>query len=252
MRSIPAAPIDQPRSRRALLLAIGAYFIVHTFVPFGRLLLYPLTLLATFVHEMGHGMTALVTGGTFASLDVFADGSGLAYTNSTQAWAQALTSLGGLLAPPIVGATLLAVSRGPKRARAVLLAMVVVIVVALAIWVRSVAAWIALPFDALVLGWFGLRARPRTRMVFAQLVGVLLAIDTWAGKGYLFSGEATIDGRTIPSDIAKFAHAVGGPYLAWGFVVLLASCALLAAGLYAAWRDGPEDMRGGGPHAKAR
>jgi hypothetical protein len=230
------AKLDQPTSRGALLLAIGAYFIVHTFVPFGRTLLYPLTLLATFVHEMGHGITALATGGTFSSLDVFANASGLAHTTTTHAWARALTAAGGLLAPPIVGATLLAVSRGPKRARAVLVGMAVVIAVSLAIWVRSTAAWVALPIDALLLGWFGLRASPRKRMVFAQLIGVSLAIDTWSGKGYLFTDEVSIDGHVIPSDITNFAQAVGGPYLLWGFAMLLVSCALLAVGLYAAWR----------------
>jgi len=214
---------------------VGAYFVVHTFVPFGGTLLYPLTLLATFVHEMGHGITALLTGGTFSSLDVFANASGLAHTTSTHRWAGGLTALGGLLAPPIVGATLLAVSRGPRRSRVVLVAMAVFIVVSLVIWVRSTAAWVALPIDALVLGWFGVRASPRSRMVFAQLVGVSLAIDTWSGKGYLFTDEVTIDGQTIPSDIVNFAHAVSGPYLAWGFVVFVVSCALLACGLYAAW-----------------
>jgi hypothetical protein len=214
---------------------MGAYFVVHAFVPFGTTILYPLTLLATFVHEMGHGITALVTGGTFSSLDVYADASGLAHTTSKHAWASGLTAAGGLLAPPIVGATLLAVSRGPKRARAMLLGMAAFIVLSLAIWVRSTAGFIALPIDAAVLAWFGLRASVRKRMVFAQLVGVSLAIDTWSGKGYLFSSQVTIDGQTIPSDISNFAHAFGGPYLVWGLVVFLVSCGVLAAGLYAAW-----------------
>ncbi len=215
---------------------MGAYFVVHAFVPFGGMLLYPLTLLATFVHEMGHGVTALVTGGSFSSLEVFANASGLAHTTSHHPWASGLTAVGGLLAPPIVGATLLAVSRGPRRSRIVLVAMAVVIVISLAIWVRSTAAWIALPIDAAVLAWFGVRASPRVRMVFAQLVGVSLAIDTCSGKGYLFTDEVTIDGHTIPSDITNFAHAVGGPYLVWGFLVFIVSCMLLAGGLYAAWR----------------
>jgi Peptidase M50B-like len=216
---------------------MGAYFVIHTFVPLGGILLYPLSLLATFVHEMGHGLTALVTGGTFSSLEVFGNASGLAHTTSAHPWARALTAVGGLLAPPIVGAALLTVSRGPRRSRGVLLAMALFIVVSLAIWVRSLAAWIVLPIDALVLAWFGWRATPRSRMVFAQLVGVSLAIDTWSGKGYLFTDEVTIDGRTVPSDIVNFAHAVGGPYLVWGFAVFVVSCMLLAGGVYAAWRS---------------
>jgi hypothetical protein len=230
---------DEPTSRGALLMAMGAYFVVHTFVPFGRTLLYPLTLLATFLHEMGHGITALLTGGTFASLDIFADASGLAHTTTSQAWASAPVSAGGLLAPPIAGATLLAVSRGPKRARAVLVALAAFIALGLTIWVRSTAGWIALPIDALVLAWFGVRAGVRARMVFAQLVGLSLAIDTWSGKGYLFTSEVTVDGRALPSDISTFAHAVGGSYLMAGFALLVVSLTLLGGGLYAAWRRPP-------------
>jgi peptidase M50B-like protein len=228
---------EAPASRTALLLAMGIYFVVHAFVPLGGLLLYPLSLLATFVHEMGHGLVALVTGGSFSSLEVFSNASGLAHTTSAHPWAAALVSVGGLLAPPAVGATLLAVSRGPKRARVVLVAMAVFVVVALAIWVRSTAAWIVLPLDALALAYFGVRASPRKRMVFAQLVGVSLAIDTWSGKGYLFTDEVVIDGHTIPSDISNFAHVAGGPYLLWGLLVFLVSCLLLAGGLWAAWTE---------------
>jgi hypothetical protein len=104
--------------------------------------------------------------------------------------------------------------------------------------VRSVAGWIALPVDAAALGAFAWWGGPRERMVFAQLVGLALAIDTWAGKGYLFSASATVDGVTRPSDIATVARAFGGAYLAWGLLVFVISCALLAGGLFIAWRRG--------------
>jgi hypothetical protein len=42
--------------------------------------MFPLRLLVTFVHELGHGMSAMLTGGTFVSFRVFGDGSGVAYT----------------------------------------------------------------------------------------------------------------------------------------------------------------------------
>src|ERR1700690_2678235 len=97
----PAEP--KPTSRGALLTAVVVYFVVKTFIPFGGVLLYPLTLLSTWVHEMGHGMTALLCGGRFASLDVFANGSGLAYTATSRPWQAGLVAAGGLVAPPIVG-----------------------------------------------------------------------------------------------------------------------------------------------------
>ena len=59
----------------------------------------------------------------------------------------------------------------------------VAIVVSLAIWVRSTAGWIALPLvTALVhprMRW----GSPGRRMVFTQLIGVTLAIDTVSRSG---------------------------------------------------------------------
>jgi hypothetical protein len=47
-------------------------------LPHGRTLLYPLSLLATCAHELGHGFTALLLGARFESFALHADGSGLA------------------------------------------------------------------------------------------------------------------------------------------------------------------------------
>jgi hypothetical protein len=48
------------------------------FIP--ALILYPLRLFVTFVHETGHGLTAIVTGGAFINFIVYDNGGGLAYT----------------------------------------------------------------------------------------------------------------------------------------------------------------------------
>jgi Peptidase M50B-like len=230
----PAEP--KPTSRGALLGAVAVYFVVKTFVPFGGVLLYPLTLLSTWVHEMGHGVTALLCGGHFASLDVFANGSGLAYTATSHPWQAGLVAAGGLVAPPIVGAGVLAVSGGPRRARIVMVVLAVAIALSLAVWVRSLAGWIALPLVAAFLAAFARWGGPKERMIAAQLVGVALAADTWSGKDYLFSATATVDGATRPSDIINVAHAFGGPYLVWGAALAVLSFALLALGLRVAWR----------------
>ena len=48
-------------SHGMLLLAV-LVIVVAWQVPYGPQALYPLTLLATFAHEMGHGLTALLAG----------------------------------------------------------------------------------------------------------------------------------------------------------------------------------------------
>jgi len=235
---MPAKAPEKQSVRKALIVAVVVYFVVARFVPFGHELLYPLTLLATWVHEMGHGLTALVLGGRFISLDVFANASGLARTSTSAPWQAGLVAAGGLVAPPIMGAMLLAISRGPRRAQIVLALFVAAIFLSLAIWVRSLAGWIALPLVALCLGAF---VHPRwgtpfRRMVVAQLLGVVFAIDTVSRVDYLFTPEVNVGAASRQSDIASVAHAFGGHYLVWGLALSGVSFALLAIGLWLAWR----------------
>jgi hypothetical protein len=189
---------------------------------------------------MGHGLTALAVGGSFSSLGVFAGGSGLAYTATSHPWQSGLTSMGGLLAPPILGAILLSISKGPRRAQILLTGLAIAIIVSLAIWVRSVAGLIALPLvAALIIAMVHPRMRwgtPERRMVFVHVIGVILSIDTVSRSDYLFTSEVMVDGEMRKSDISNVATAFGGHYLLWGLLLATISFAFLALGLFMAFR----------------
>jgi hypothetical protein len=69
----------QSRTRgQTLLLAIGAFVLVFVLWQTSSSILYPFRLFVTFVHETGHGLTAILTGGQFIRFEVFANGSGVA------------------------------------------------------------------------------------------------------------------------------------------------------------------------------
>jgi hypothetical protein len=224
-------------SRKALVWAVALAWLLEHVVPFGRLVLYPFTLLATWVHETGHGVAAIAAGGHFDRLLIFADASGLAETHTTSNVAQAIVCLGGMLAPSVVGALVLAFARGPRRARAVLVAFAVGLIVTLALWVRSATGFVVVPLCAALLGWAAWRWRPERRLVLAQFVAITLALDT-VGRmvGYALATKATVGGTERTSDVAAVAEALGGNHLLWGALVITVALALLGAGLWAAWR----------------
>jgi hypothetical protein len=233
----PKSPdVDRPSSRRALILALVVSLVVGNLVPFGGLLLYPFTLMATWVHEMGHGLTALVMGGSFDKLEIFANASGLAHAFASPS-RHGFVSVGGLLAPPLAGAAVLALSRGPRRSRIVLAAVAAAMVVSLLVWVRSFAGWISLPLVAALLFAFVRWASPRELMFLAQFIGLRLAFDTVTRIDYVFTDKAVIDGVERLSDIATVANSWGGPRFLWSLVVAAISFLLVAAGLYAAWHE---------------
>lgn len=225
-------------SRVSLLVAAVAVVALERFVPYGRYLLYPFTLLATWVHEMGHGLTAILVGGHFEKLEIFADASGLAHTSAAPGVRGALVSAGGLLAPPLVGALLLALARGPRRAALLLGLLAATLAASLALWVRSPVGWLALAPLALVLAALTRYTEGGGRMMLARFLGMLLALDTVTRIDYLFTSHATIGGSDRASDVAEIAKALGGPFLLWGGLLAALSILLLGVGLWAAWRRG--------------
>jgi hypothetical protein len=223
-------------SRRGLVFAVAAAWVIARVVPFGSLVMYPFTLLATWVHETGHGLAALATGGAFERLVIFGDASGYAMTREAAGWPVAITCLGGLWAPPLVGASLLAFARGPRRARVALMFLSLLLLTTLALWVRSTAGCIVVPLCALLLGWAAWW-RPERRLLFAQFVAVTLALDTLARLiGYALSATAMVNGHEQKSDVALIVDAVGGPLLAWGALVIAVALVMLAIGGWLAWR----------------
>jgi peptidase M50B-like protein len=229
------------RPRSAILIAAGLVYVIGAYVPLGHEVLYPLTLFTTWVHEMGHGLTALVLGGRFSELEIFSNASGLAACYAEPGWREALVSLGGLLAPPIVGAAIIATVHGPRRARVALAILAGAIVLSLVIWVRSTTGVIAMPVVAALLGyaawrgWFG--EAPERRVILAQVLGVVLALDTLTRMiSYVFTGKVEVGGKLRASDISNVADNLGGHYVLWGIVVTVIAVALLGGALWWAWR----------------
>jgi len=225
------------KPRSAILLAAGIYVCIVAFVPFGDKVLYPLTLFTTWVHEMGHGLTALVVGGEFDSLEISWNTGGLAHAYATAGWREALVAAGGLLAPPLLGGFILAIVHGPRRARIVLAVLAGAIVLSLLIYVRSAAGLITMPLVAALLGWAAWRGfgeKPQRRVLLAQLLAVILALDTLTRMvGYAFMSKLD-DGKQ--SDVQLIENNLGGHYLLWGLVIVVLALAMLGGGLWWAWR----------------
>lgn len=221
----------------AILIAAAVYFVVSTWVPFGPTLLYPLTLFTTWVHEMGHGLSALLVGGQFRELVINANAGGFAMAGAEAGWPEAIVAAGGLLAPPLLGAVILGTVHGPRRARIFLGAMSIGIVVSLVLYVRSSTGILAMAGVAVALAfatWGAFRATPQHRVVLAQFLAVILAVDTLTRMvSYAFM-PAVQTGET--SDVGLIAENLGGHYKLWGVVITALAVGMLALGAWLAWR----------------
>ena len=109
---------DEDQKRRIAALAVIALVCILLWqTAWGSLLLYSFTILATWFHEMGHGLAAILTGGSFERLTIYPDGSGVALSArlaGSSAFADAFVSAAGPLGPPIAGALLIVASRNRR------------------------------------------------------------------------------------------------------------------------------------------
>lgn len=217
-------------SRTLLILSAAAVAVIWQ-LPYGRQALYPLTLLATFAHEMGHGLTALLVGAEFEKLYLYADGSGLAvWRGNPGGLSTALIAAGGLVGPTLSGMALLC-SGSPRFARAVLLILAGLFGVTIMFWLRNPFGVAFLIATAAV---FVLAARylpGRGAAFLLHLIAVTLCLSWFADLDYMFSEHASVNGGLHLSDSAVIAQALGLPYWFWGGLVASFSLAIVIVGI---------------------
>lgn len=115
-----------------IALVLMVYLGIKHLVPNGGLILYPINLFVTFLHEFGHGMGALITGGEVASIQVNRDGSGLCYTMGGN---RAIILMGGYIGSAIFGNILLFIgTKYPKLARMTLVILSVAMIFTSVFW----------------------------------------------------------------------------------------------------------------------
>ena len=228
------------RDARGLLLAAAVITLVAWQLPLGRMALYPFTLLATYAHEMGHGLTALIVGGSFEALEMYPDGSGLArWSGSVGAFGRAFVAAGGLVGPSIAGAAVLLLSRDPKRAPRLLFALAVLMGLSVLLFARSLFAVAFVVASAACFAGVAKYGAKTIAPFFVQLVGVQLCLSVFRDVSYMFSEGAMVGGKLRPSDSAAIADALWLPYWFWGGAVAVLAFGVLAGALYLALRGPP-------------
>ena len=229
---------NTPGSGKMLLLAALATVVVWQ-LPFGHKILYPFTLLATYAHEMGHGLTALLMGADFEQLVMFPNGSGFArWRGSVGRLGRALISSGGLVGPSVAGAFLLAISKKESRAPFILKGMSLFMAVSALVWARSIFSVLFILTVAAVF-WFFSRGSGKGQVFVVQFVAVQLCLAVFSDLDYMFSEGAVVDGRRQLSDVAHIEQALFLPYWVWGGLVALISFLVLGLGLRQALKSGP-------------
>jgi hypothetical protein len=232
-----AETVEIPLNNRGLLAVSALVTILIWQIPMGHHLLYPFTILATFAHEMGHGLMARLLGASFDGLEMYPSGAGLAHWHGNlDPKSQALVALAGLLGAPVAGAVLLVASRRTDRSKGLLRAFAFVLILASILWVRPA---FAVFFCVLAGVFFGLVSvvAPRKGTAFLlQMISVQLMVASFKDFHYIFSRGAEVEGVFRPSDTQVIAQLLPMPHVFWALFVCTATVGILLWGIYASIR----------------
>jgi hypothetical protein len=219
------------------LIAAAVATVVLWQLPGGNYILYPFTILATWFHEMAHGLMALLLGGSFTKLLIFSDGSGVAsYTGPLFLGpiGRVLVAAAGPLGPPLAGAVLLVTSSSLRAASLSLKILGGVLLVSTAIWVRSLFGLVAIPLLGLAIVGISVKGSERIQRLAIQFLGVQACVSTYRQIDYLFSSSA---GPLGISDTAQIQQVLLLPYWVWGGLIAAASLLILALSLRVVYRS---------------
>lgn len=205
-------------------------------IPYGRTLLYPFALLGTWAHELGHGITALLAGGSFRRLEIHRNLDGLAFSSGVGPLGRAVVAAGGLLAPAVAGGGFIVLGASESTAPFILTFLAATILVSVLLFVRNPFGWVALALTGLALVPIALFASEVIRIFVAQLVGIQFCFASWGSLNYMFTKNFhRNDGTLTDSDTQTIANVLLLPYWFWGGVIAALSLAIVAGSFYMAW-----------------
>lgn len=231
--------IKSPLNKSAWAIIIASVLtLVLYFVPFLQPVAYPFILLSTLVHEMGHGLAAVLVGGHFESFQMWGDGSGVASINgSFGAFSKAFIASAGLVGPALVASLCFCFINSEKRARFVLAAFAIISALSLLLVVRNL---FGVFFVSILCGacfFFSLGKGHKYAQIVLAFIATQLALSVFSRSDYLFTNEAHTSAGVMPSDVAQIANSLILPYWFWGALCGLFSLAVLTFGIKRIFRS---------------
>lgn len=114
---------DDRAQLRTLALALLISLLLWN-LPVGAGILYPFKLLATWFHEMSHGLAMIATGAQLDHIVLYRDTSGLSYAvSAVEPLGTAFIAAAGYMGTPLWGALLLVTTPTPRASRIALLVL---------------------------------------------------------------------------------------------------------------------------------
>lgn len=187
----------------------------------------PFRLLSTWVHELGHGLGAIISGGSFEQMIITPRFSGLAHTFSGGDLERVVVLLSGLLGPAIAGGLMLILTRRFGRSRPALLILAAALFATLILWAGDNFTRISVLGFGIVVSLIAVKASPLIRSASAHVIALAFCLNAVADFSYFFMNSSNLEINGGKSDTTALADIIGGPHIFWAIVPSLLSILIL-------------------------
>lgn len=194
------------------MLALGLLIVAAGQMPWLHWLVYPFRVFSTFVHELGHGYAALLTGGDFVRFVVRPDLSGAAWSHGG---VRLIVASAGYVGSAVAGGVLILLHQRGLSARTLLLGLGALLGLSCLLFIGNLfGALTGLGLSALLLlaGW---RLGESWRDALLAILSLQLVLD---GYNSLFTVLQISAGTGCQTDAHTMAQITYIPAPLWALI----------------------------------
>ncbi len=251
-RMISAVP--SKRASLLLMLGLNVLFFFITQYPGVNLVLMPLRAFTTGLHEFGHALMTLVTGGIVTGLTMVPDGEGAGGLTFHRGGIGPLVSSAGYMGAAFFGSLLIWFGRKEANARSVLKVLGVLFALGCLGFItpglfdsrhgsEAVMSLLIGLAIAAALFFSGLKFSPSVAHVMILILGGQTALSSLTDVWYLIQISVGVASHGSFSDATNMAGYTGIPAAVWSIVWGAASLAMVVFALKVSYRK--ESVAGG-------
>ena len=206
---------------RGIVLALVVSLVLWQ-LPAGGLVLYPFKLLATWMHEISHGLVMALSGAGFDSLKIYRDTSGIAYASAgTGEVGRAAIASAGYVGASLFGAVLLVMAQTGRACRIALGVLAVAMGLSAFIWIDNQFGELVGYGGAVAFGLAALLLPERWASWALSFVAAQACVNAVLDIRVLFRPQLMINGEVVrASDAHKMAEASFGSPTMWAAIWL--------------------------------
>lgn len=224
------------RDGRLLLITLG--IIVCMNIPIVKWILYPFTIFSTWIHELCHGLAAVMAGGTTSKLLIFPDTSGLAYTASS--W-RGFVASAGYQGTAVIGFLLLIIRRTKRGPRTGTMVIACAMLLSCILWIRNVFGFIFIFCMGLVLAGLAWKLPSTHIRNLYMVLAVTCSLNAITSVHDLFGSNTVVNGKSSSTDAHTMAELTSTSYVVWAVLWLVLACVLTLMGILFAI-PGPDEV----------